>query len=201
MLAVATFLLINKKRGLVRKFLGTAFAVLLLLLLWFIFESIAPDYVEFLIFRLENFSTGGSNYRLQEITRELELWSEFPVFGHGAGLRYVYESAAGAPFFGHNVFSSMLARYGLAGLVFLSAVAFYINRLLISVQTDKAFKLILVTFFVCITLQLSVGNFTYHPAMGFYGAIFGLLSMVNKRDKRVSLHHSNTAKYGSERPV
>lgn len=142
---------------------------------WTMVNIFVPEYLQFISYRFAG-DLGYDSYRLKELIKELNLWMESPLFGYGYGLRYQFLLDGKSAFYGHNFYTSILVRVGLFGVIFFLIFGNHIKKIVFKRQYDERVRFLLKITFILVMLQLFVANFTYHLAMGFYGAIISLLA-------------------------
>ena len=116
-------------------------------------------------------SSVGSD-RIYEMQKEIEIFLEFPL-GRGFGILNLYTIPNfGKPLFGHNIFTFLLVRHGLFGvLLFLSYLRFMFLLIARSnYHRNGAYVILFGVLMLC-----AVSNFSTYLLFGTYGIYFGLV--------------------------
>lgn len=170
--------IIFRKTSWTTKLIGTFAGVLFVALIWMLINIFLSENLEFVIYRF-NAEGSSASYRISEIIKELALFGELPIFGHGVGLRYVHNFGVKDAFYGHNLYTSALARYGVFGMFVFMGMGLYIIKLLRNKSLDTKLNFFVKITFLAVLAQLAVANFSYHLTLGFYGALIGILHQIN----------------------
>lgn len=189
----ATYLIIMYiRQGLAKKYTLVIIAVAFVIFISNINSlknTVIGDNIELLTVRFEklaNEKTKIDEYRLIEQTRELAIFTDNPFWGKGFGLRYKI-NLWGKDFFGHNFYTSFLARKGLVGFILILILFFSIarnisyHRNLISVNHEKIWLALKATF-ISSFFVLAIANFSYYLSLGIFGAFIGLVESAFKNE-------------------
>ena len=169
-----------RKASLKSIIVGACVAICFIYFAWFLANTFALGYIEFISYRFSGIQSYDT-YRIDEFESELSLFANSPFFGHGYGLRYQHILTGKSAFYGHNFYSSILARVGIFGFIVFLLFGIYIKKLVSIRQNDRKVTFLFMVTFALVMLQLAIANFSYHLTLGFYGAIVGLCS-AHSRD-------------------
>jgi hypothetical protein len=136
------------------------------------------DSFEYTLIRISNLgSVNDGSTRLAEISKELDLFSESPIFGYGYGILNEYKIPGfGRPLFGHNFITSLLARSGVLGFIIIllywkgifKKISFRNNSF-----SNQAVVIARAAFIGAISLTI-VSNFSGFQTFGIYGSLIGI---------------------------
>ena len=134
--------------------------------------------IEYIFIRLSNLNSKNTGVtRLAEIGKELDLFMESPIFGHGYGILNQYVIPGfNKPLFGHNFITSLLVRLGIIGptLIFI-----YWKNLFTRISfTNNSFSnqavVIARSAFIGAILLTTFSNFSGYQTFGIYGSLVGI---------------------------
>ena len=152
------------------------FSVILVFLYQMVDEQIL-SYAEFIVFRSTDATGNSMSYRLAEVSSEIDILSKNLLMGAGFGIRYTpeYFVDGASVFYGHNFFTSFIARSGFFGIVVFLYLSYAFN--FVRSANSGADKFLWLVYLVLLFIFLNVANFSYHIFLIY----FGLLSALVRR--------------------
>lgn len=166
--------------------IGVLLTFFFILYIVYLFPQIFEN-IKYTISRITELTDGTSDSghaRMAEFNKEIELFKSSPILGQGYGIINMYSIPGyGNHLFGHNFFSSLLARTGLVGFSLIICYGFYLFSKIRVNNKIRFPDLIIIAKagLVGAIVLTSVSNFSGYQTFGIYGALVGIGFGVNRK--------------------